>query len=327
MDGSELRLWRLLGAGCVGFTLGALTVKIATIVMGTGARGQAALEVATFAVCASTLVVSVHTLLFSQASASARAERAAVRGAPPPDDRRFAGETLLDDATGRVDRAPDRAERGEQQAGGSQMLQGDPRRQAGKRPAQAPTAARAAKNRYDDGGGTGAEAGLASGRGESGRWRAGGEETSRYALASVSSAYGSQGVAGPQGADQGDRGDVNSRSSPDRERLADVWRDYFENGDGRFDASGLRRKLDAAGIAGRVLSDSRTGDRILGVEMDDGKVYLLPHFDSTPSALTPWFLSAGPATRLERIQRLLQVAEARLGADGGFELVRQGKVE
>jgi len=118
-------------------------------------------------------------------------------------------------------------------------------------------------------------------------------------------------------------------SAPARpERLIDVWNSYLHHGDGRFTVEGLGRQLRAAGIEGEVVIDERLGDDVLGVDLDDGNVYLLPHFDSTTEALSEWFHSPGGSTsRLARVQRLIRVAVADRRSDGRLQLLRQGAVE
>ena len=112
------------------------------------------------------------------------------------------------------------------------------------------------------------------------------------------------------------------------ERLTGVWHTYLESGDGRFTAEGLSRQLRAAGVDGKVVTDHCFGEAVLGVDLDDGNVYLLPHFDSTPEELADWFQArSGAPMRLSRIQRLVQVAVAVRGFDGSLELRRKGAVE
>ncbi|HEV3458841.1 MAG TPA: hypothetical protein VHG32_20000 [Thermoanaerobaculia bacterium] len=112
------------------------------------------------------------------------------------------------------------------------------------------------------------------------------------------------------------------------EHLVEVWQSYLEKGDGRFDAKGLRRHLEAVGLSAPVTIDDSLGESVLGVDPGDGQVYLLPHFDSTPNEVAGWFQQgSSTASRLARIQRLVRVAVARRAAGGRLELLRKGAVE
>lgn len=114
-------------------------------------------------------------------------------------------------------------------------------------------------------------------------------------------------------------------SSPDQ--LVAVWERYLSRGDGRFNAEGLRRQLEAMGVGGEVVTDAGLGDSILGVALGDGKVYLLPHFDRTPAAVAEHFQQSGSSARMARIQRLVRAAVARRAPVGGLVLEVKGVVE
>ncbi|HVT14655.1 MAG TPA: hypothetical protein VHQ90_00550 [Thermoanaerobaculia bacterium] len=111
------------------------------------------------------------------------------------------------------------------------------------------------------------------------------------------------------------------------EQLIEVWLSYFRKGDGHFNSEGLRRHLQAAGITAEVVVDEQLGDSVLGVEFDDGLVYLLPHFNRTPQAVAEWFHQTGSSSRLARIQRLVRAAVANRTPGGHFELQTKGAVE
>jgi hypothetical protein len=148
--------------------------------------------------------------------------------------------------------------------------------------------------------------------------------------AGLDGAAGAAGAAGPAGGSHPDGGGDEGLTSwsPWPEHLVEVWQSYLENGDGRFDAKGLRRQLEAAGLSAPVTIDDSLGESVLGVAPGDGQVYLLPHFDSTPNEVADWFQQgSSTASRLARIQRLVRVAVARRGADGRLELLRKGAVE
>jgi hypothetical protein len=322
----EHRIWRLLVAAGGGFGCGVLTMAAVGIVAIYGSMDQRAFNLATLAICVVTLAVGVCTLVQVQVAVAARSAAAAANGGRPPEDRRFAGEAPPELGAGGAGARPDREARDERKVSGGQTWkqQRVPPAQAGK--GSATSVGQAANPRFESGGGAGGGTGLASGRGKPAASAGQGGEVAKYGSESASSANVAD-RTGLQGAGRGELGDAPTWSSPDRERLVDIWQNYFDTGDGRFDAEGLRRKLEASGVAGRVVSDQRIGDRILGVELDDGKVYLLPSFGTTPGDVATWFQNQGQVSRLAGIQRLLQVAEARLRPDGGFELVRQGKVE
>ncbi len=117
-------------------------------------------------------------------------------------------------------------------------------------------------------------------------------------------------------------------SSPVAERLVAVWQRYLDDGDGRFEPGGLGRQLEAAGLSGRVVKEPSLGEHVLGVDLGDGRIYLLPHFNSTPRAVADWFEARSPApSRLARIQRLCQVAVGHRVQGGRVELCSKGAVE
>jgi hypothetical protein len=115
---------------------------------------------------------------------------------------------------------------------------------------------------------------------------------------------------------------------PVSERLVEIWARYLERGDGRFEPVGLQRQLEAAGLGGKVVAEDSLGEGVLGVDLDDGQVYLMPHFNCTPRAVAGWFdARPGATSRLARIQRLVQVAVARRSRSGNLELYAKGVVE
>jgi hypothetical protein len=116
--------------------------------------------------------------------------------------------------------------------------------------------------------------------------------------------------------------------TPLAERLVEVWSDYLDRGDGHFEPRGLQRHLEAAGLQGTVAAENGLGDGVLGVDLGDGRIYLLPHFNSTPRAVAAWFDSRpGASSRLDRVKRLVQVAVARRSRSGNLELCAKGLVE
>jgi hypothetical protein len=115
-------------------------------------------------------------------------------------------------------------------------------------------------------------------------------------------------------------------STPVSERLVEVWSNYLDRGDGRFEPRGLQRQLEAAGLQGKVVDS--LGEGVLGVDLGDGQVYILPHFNSTPQAVAAWFdARPGAASRLDRVKRLVQVAVARRSRSGLLEPGPKGLVE
>lgn len=111
-------------------------------------------------------------------------------------------------------------------------------------------------------------------------------------------------------------------------QLVEVWDIYQREGGGGFNAGGLSRQLEKAGLSAEVLPGDRfrAGDLVLGVDPRDssGVIYLLPNFGKPPRLLDAWFrLSAGDS-RFARIQRLLRPAVVRRK---GGELVVDSKGE
>ncbi len=96
------------------------------------------------------------------------------------------------------------------------------------------------------------------------------------------------------------------------DRLIDVWQAYWENGDGHFNAGGLKSEMDRQSLTGKVYSGSVLGldDSVLGVDLeDDSIIYLLPDFNKPPSAVSEWFedQSSGSLTALiKSVDRLAQ---------------------
>lgn len=99
------------------------------------------------------------------------------------------------------------------------------------------------------------------------------------------------------------------------DRLVEVWQTYHRNGDGKFNANGLRRFLESAGINAEVLAGERVeaGDNVLAVDIRDGRgsLYLLPNFNKPAIALSTWFQIPGSGSRAAVIQRLIRPATAR----------------
>jgi hypothetical protein len=114
------------------------------------------------------------------------------------------------------------------------------------------------------------------------------------------------------------------------EQLSEVWDSYFRNGDGRFNAKGLQRQLESAGISAEVIlgEQLKAGDSLLGVDFKDGSglLYLLPNFGKPARAVEEWFQNISTGSRVARIQRLLRPATAcRKG--GTIYLETKGEVE
>lgn len=121
---------------------------------------------------------------------------------------------------------------------------------------------------------------------------------------------------------------VNNTGSAGADRLPDIWESYFRNGDGKFNATGLKRQLEASGIAADVIPGEHLslGDSLLGVDFKDkkGLLYLLPNFSKPARAVEDWFQTIGTGSRLARIQRLIRPATARRK---GGELILEAKGE
>lgn len=160
-------------------------------------------------------------------------------------------------------------------------------------------------------------------------WRASDEAKAQKvspAVPATSGAAGSGGKNAPAGAGQDDV--PLSPPTPDSERLVELWAHYLARGDGHFEPDGLKRQLDAAGLAGKVVQEDGLGDGVLGVDLGDGRVYVLPHFNSTPQEVARWFQPrAGASMRMSRVQRLVQVAVARRAGNGRLEPASKGTVE
>lgn len=111
--------------------------------------------------------------------------------------------------------------------------------------------------------------------------------------------------------------------------LIPVWEHYEAEGDGHFTATGLGRHLDEAGIDARVVSGDELGldDTVLGVAPPNGSgpIYLLPHINRPPAAVSAWFEDQGAGVRTAPIRRLLQVAEVERRG-GRLDLVQKGIV-
>jgi hypothetical protein len=117
-------------------------------------------------------------------------------------------------------------------------------------------------------------------------------------------------------------------STPASEQLVDVWSTYLDRGDGRFEPKGLQRHIEAADLHGTVVTADGLGEGLLGVDLKDGYVYVLPPFNSTPRAVSACFdARAGASSRQARIQRLWAVAVARRSKNGRLELATKGLVE
>ncbi len=119
-------------------------------------------------------------------------------------------------------------------------------------------------------------------------------------------------------------------SKVDPSRLIDIWNVYYSKGDGKFNATGLRRQLENAGIDAEVIPGDRLGggDNILAVDLLDhgGVLYLLPNFTKSPRAIEDWFRATDSGSRMARIQRLVSPATARKSG-GSITLILKGEVE
>ncbi len=112
--------------------------------------------------------------------------------------------------------------------------------------------------------------------------------------------------------------------------LVAAWDHYLREGDGRFEARGLDRSLQAQGVAAHAVpgEDLGVGAGYLGVVASPGAdtVFLLPSFKLPAHALANWFSSPGHGSRQALICRLVRPATARR-ADGRLNLVEMGEVE
>lgn len=122
--------------------------------------------------------------------------------------------------------------------------------------------------------------------------------------------------------------DATSASRVDPGRLASIWKDYLDHGDGRFERTGLGRRLGEAQLDLQVLSSEELGISapVLGVARPGRpEVFLLPDFNAPARAVAEWFTDGGSGDRTARIRRLIEVAEAQRHG-GDLQLVRKGSV-
>lgn len=110
-----------------------------------------------------------------------------------------------------------------------------------------------------------------------------------------------------------------------------AWNSYLINGNGRFDAKGLREFLVAAGIEAEVLPPDDfvgLGAPLLGVAAPGShdRVLLLPDFTRPPRALAQWFELDSEIRNATRMNRLVRVAELRRSGSS-YELRQPGVIE
>lgn len=140
-----------------------------------------------------------------------------------------------------------------------------------------------------------------------------------------------QGSSGYQVSDQSSEVKTPSENkSAHPGRLIEIWERYYREGDGKFNAGGLRRQMEEAGITADVIPGDRigAGESLLAIDLHDGTnlLYLLPNFGKPVRAVDNWFQSVGGESRVARIQRLLRPATARRAA-AGIVLETKGEVE
>jgi hypothetical protein len=113
-------------------------------------------------------------------------------------------------------------------------------------------------------------------------------------------------------------------------RLVEAWGSYFDKGNGRFDANGLRQYLEPAGIKADILSGDQieAGDNVLIVDLREGsgELHVLPNFTKPIRALEEWFRPLGSGDRTAFPQRLIRPATARRW-DGRITFESKGEVE
>lgn len=117
--------------------------------------------------------------------------------------------------------------------------------------------------------------------------------------------------------------------SADPNRLVEVWESYRKKGDGRFNVSGLRQRLEAAGIAAEVVAGEHVGagDCLLAIDFrGGGPLYLLPNFNKPARTVSQWFQALGSESRTAVIQRLIRPATARRSG-GGLTVETKGEIE
>lgn len=111
--------------------------------------------------------------------------------------------------------------------------------------------------------------------------------------------------------------------------LVEVWESYRKLGDGTFTVSGLRQRLEAAGIKAEVVSGEQmgVGDCLLAVDFRrGGPLYLVPDFNKSAWTVSQWFQALGSASRTAVIQRLIRPATARRSG-GGLTVETKGEIE
>lgn len=114
-----------------------------------------------------------------------------------------------------------------------------------------------------------------------------------------------------------------------QEDLIQLWQDYWREGDGHFNSSGLRSQLSNHGLDAEVIEGAEigAGDSLLIVDPKSCSqhLYLLPSFTKSPRAVREWFDDQSDGALTSKTRKVLELAV--IGRTGtGFEIISRGIV-
>lgn len=112
--------------------------------------------------------------------------------------------------------------------------------------------------------------------------------------------------------------------------LIGVWQQYWQTGDGHFNASGFGDQLTDSGFTAKVVAGAEVGagDHVLIVDPQsaDQQFYVLPSFATSPRSVQRWFDDQSGGALTATTRRVITVAEGRWTDSRTVEVVNKGAV-
>ena len=118
--------------------------------------------------------------------------------------------------------------------------------------------------------------------------------------------------------------------TPGPDDLIGVWQQYWQTGDGHFNASGFGSELTASGFTAKVVEGAEVGagDHVLIIDPQsaDQQFYVLPSFATSPRSVQQWFDDQSSGALTATTRRVITVALGRWTDSRTGEVVKKGAV-
>ena len=124
--------------------------------------------------------------------------------------------------------------------------------------------------------------------------------------------------------------DALELATPGPDDLIGVWQQYWQTGDGHFNASGFGSKLTASGFTAKVIAGAEVGagDHVLIIDPQsaDQQFYILPSFATSPRSVQQWFDDQSSGALTATTRQVIMVALGRWTDPRTVEVVKKGAV-